>query len=128
MHESRVSTDGCEKSAWRLVGFRTYSMRVARSRHGGRSTTKSVRTAVWDIKPRESLPRRRQQASTQLCERKETQTPSLSPRAPLSRLKPRMAQQKLVVFLRERKRGAGQVDPAYLNDIASVTRSCQWYK
>jgi|SRR5579871_1392111 len=47
-------------------------------------------------------------ASTKLCERKETQTPSHSPRAPLSRLKPRMEQLELVVSLREGKQGAGQ--------------------
>ena len=35
------------------------------------------------------------------------QTPSLAPRAPPSRLKPKMEQQKVVVFLREPKWGAG---------------------
>ena len=54
------------------------------------STTKSVRTAAWDIVRRKSLPRRRQRASTQLSERQGTQTPSLAPRAPPSRLKPEM--------------------------------------
>ncbi len=34
-------------------------------------------------------------------------TPSLAPRAPPSRLKPKREQQKVVVFLRERKQGAG---------------------
>ena len=56
----------------------------------GSSTTRSVRTAAWDTKPRKSLPRRRQQASTQLSEGQGTQTPSLAPRAPPSRLKPEM--------------------------------------
>jgi putative transposase len=66
----------------------------------------SVRTAAWGTKHRRSL-RRRQPASTQLSERQGTQTPSLAPRAPPSRLKPEMEQQKFVVFLRERKQGAG---------------------
>jgi transposase InsO family protein len=52
--------------------------------------------------------RRRPRASTQLSEGQGTQTPSLAPRAPPSRLKPEMEQQKVVVFLRERKQGAGQ--------------------
>jgi hypothetical protein len=39
-----------------------------------------------------------------------TQTPSLAPRAPPSRPKPAMEQQKLVVFLRERKPRAGQYE------------------
>src|SRR5271154_7289875 len=82
-------------------------MRGGRSRRGGSSTTKSVRTAVWDTARRKSLRRRRQQASTQLSERQGTQTPSLAPRAPPSRLKPEMEYQKVVVFLRERKQGAG---------------------
>ncbi|MBZ5616728.1 MAG: hypothetical protein LAO23_22210, partial [Acidobacteriia bacterium] len=36
-----------------------------------------------------------------------TQTPSLAPRAPPSRLNPEMEQKKVVVFLREREQGAG---------------------
>ncbi len=36
-----------------------------------------------------------------------TQTPSLAPRAPPSRLKPEMERKKVVVFLREPKQGAG---------------------
>src|SRR6185437_627605 len=80
-------------------------MRGVRSRRGESSTTRNVRTAVWDTKPRKSLRRPRQQASTQLCERQGIQTPSLAPRAPPSRLKPEREQLKLVVFLRERKRG-----------------------
>src|SRR5208282_3166201 len=85
-------------------------MRGGRSRHGGSSTTKSGRTAAWVIKPRKSLRRRKQQASTQLSERQGTQTPSLAPRAPPSRLKPERELIKVVVFLRERKLGAGQND------------------
>src|ERR1700680_4999728 len=80
-----------------------------RSRHGGLSTTRRVRTAVWDTARRKSLRRRRQQASTQLSERQGTQTPSLAPRAPPSRLKPERETKKFVVFLRERKLGAGQI-------------------
>ena len=40
--------------------------------------------------------------------RQGTQTPSLAPRAPPSRLKPDSERMKVVVFLRERKQGAGQ--------------------
>src|SRR5277367_1886833 len=83
-------------------------MRRERLGRGGSSTTKSVRTAVWVTKPRKSLPRRKQQASTALSERQGTQTPSLAPRAPPSRLQPEMDSLKVVVFLRERKLGAGQ--------------------
>jgi hypothetical protein len=36
-----------------------------------------------------------------------TQTPSLTPRAPPSRLKPEMEHTRVVIFLRERKLGAG---------------------
>ncbi len=62
-------------------------------------------------KPRKSSRRRRQTASTQLSEGPGIQTPSLAPRAPPSRLKPeREQQQKLVVFLREPKQGAGHPD------------------
>src|SRR5579863_6356850 len=82
-------------------------MRGGKSRRGGSSTTRSARTAVWHTKLRKSL-RRRQQASTPLSERQGIQTPSLAPRAPPSRLKPERAQQKVVVFLRDRKLGAGQ--------------------
>lgn len=71
-------------------------------------TTRSVRTAAWDTEPRKSLLLLRPQASIALSERQGTQTPSLAPRAPPSRLKPEMEQQKVVVFLRERKQGAGQ--------------------
>src|SRR6185437_6118695 len=85
-------------------------MRGVRSRRGESSTTRNVRTAVWDTKPRKSLRRPRQQASTQLCERQGIQTPSLAPRAPPSRLKPDREYLELVVFLRERKPGAGQRD------------------
>src|SRR5271169_807026 len=49
-------------------------MRGARSQPGRSSTTKSVRTAVWDTKHRRSLRPRRQQASTQLSEGQGTQT------------------------------------------------------
>src|SRR5208282_6550942 len=83
-------------------------MRGARSYPGESTTTNNVRTAVWDTKHRKSSRRRRQPASTQLSERQGTQTPSLAPRAPPSRLKPRMEEQKAVVFLRERIWGAGQ--------------------
>src|SRR6185437_2497485 len=82
-------------------------MRGVRSRRGESSTTRNGRTAVWDTKPRKSLRRPRQQASTQLCERQGIQTPSLAPRAPPSRLKPDREQNRVVVFLRERKQGAG---------------------
>src|SRR5208282_6202579 len=82
-------------------------MRGARSQPGESTTTNNVRTAVWDTKHRKSSQRRRQPASTQLSERQGTQTPSLAPRAPPSRLKPRMEKQKAVVFLRERIWGAG---------------------
>ena len=70
-------------------------------------------------KPRKSLPRRKQQASTQLSERRGTQTPSLAPRAPPSQLKPRMEKQKVVVFLRERKQGARH-NRTYL--VSAITR------
>src|SRR5208282_3263262 len=83
-------------------------MRGARSYPGESTTTNNVRTAVWDTKHRKSSRRRRQPASTQLSERQGTQTPSLAPRAPPSRLQPRMEKQKAVVFLRERIWGAGQ--------------------
>src|SRR5208283_2847121 len=82
-------------------------MRGVRSRRGGSNTTKSVRTAAWDTGHRRSLRRRRQRPSTQLSEGQGTQTPSLAPRAPPSRLKPKMERMKVVVFLRERKQGAG---------------------
>ena len=68
---------------------------------------RSVRTAAWDTARRRSSRRRRQRASTQLSERQGTQ-PSLAPLAPPSRLKPEMEANKFVVFLRERKQGAGQ--------------------
>src|ERR1700733_6444101 len=84
-------------------------MRGVRSRRGRSSTTRSARTAVWDTARRKSLRRRMQQASTRLSERQGIQTPSLAPRAPPSRLKPKMEQQKVVVFLRERKQGAGHL-------------------
>src|SRR5450432_1848222 len=87
-------------------------MRGARSPSGESTTTNNVRTAVWDTKHRKSSRRRRQPASTQLSERQGTQTPSLAPRAPPSRLKPKMEKQKAVVFLRERKLGAGQQESA----------------
>src|SRR5208282_3632440 len=83
-------------------------MRGARSQPGESTTTNNVRTAVWDTKHRKSSQRRRQPASTQLSERQGTQTPSLAPRAPPSRLKPERELIKVVVFLRERKLGAGQ--------------------
>src|SRR6202166_1557203 len=83
-------------------------MRGVRSRRGRSSTTRSARTAVWDTARRQRLRRRMQQASTRLSERQGIQTPSLAPRAPPYRLKPKMEQQKVVVFLRERKQGAGQ--------------------
>src|SRR5712664_3106140 len=82
-------------------------MRGARSRRGTKSTTRSGRTAAWDTARRKSLRQRRQRASTQLSEGQGTQTPSLAPRAPPSRLKPEMEPNRVVVFLRERKRGAG---------------------
>src|SRR5271163_1397247 len=82
-------------------------MRGERSRRGGSSTTRSGHTAAWDTKPRKSLLLLRPQASTPLSERQGTQTPSLAPRAPPSRLKPEREQLKVVVFLRERKQGAG---------------------
>src|SRR5271156_7155477 len=71
-------------------------------------STRSGHTAAWDTKPRKSLLLLRPQASTPLSERQGTQTPSLAPRAPPSRLKPEREQLKVVVFLRERKQGAGQ--------------------
>ena len=42
-----------------------------------------------------------------------TQAPSLAPRAPPSRLKPEMEANKFIVFLRERKQGAGHQRLAY---------------
>src|SRR5271170_7469367 len=83
-------------------------MRGERSRRGGSSTTRSGHTAAWDTKPRKSLLLLRPQASTPLSERQGTQTPSLAPRAPPSRPKPDREQPEVVVFLRERKQGAGQ--------------------
>src|SRR4051812_43465563 len=79
-----------------------------RLRRGEQITTRNARTAAWDTVRRKSSRRRKQRASTQLSERQGTQTPSLAPRAPPSRLKPEMEQKKVVVFLRERKQGAGQ--------------------
>src|SRR6266849_2289061 len=98
-------------------------MRGVRSRRGGSSTTRSARTAVWDTARRKSLRRRMQQASTRLSERQGTQTPSLAPRAPPSRLKPKMEQQKLVVFLRERKQGAGQKQNVIHTLVATIDDS-----
>src|SRR5271165_2201214 len=83
-------------------------MRDARSRRGRSSTTRSDRTAVWDTKPRVSLRRCKQRASTQLSEREGDQKPPPSPPAPPPRLKPEMERINFVVFLRERKQGAGQ--------------------
>src|SRR3974390_2026999 len=83
-------------------------MRGGRSTRGSSKITRIVRIAVWVIKPRKSLPLPRPWASTVLSERQGTQTPSLAPRAPPSRLKPEMEPMKAVVFLRERKLGAGQ--------------------
>src|SRR5208282_438570 len=97
-------------------------MRGARSYPGESTTTNNVRTAVWDTKHRKSSRRRRQPASTQLSERQGTQTPSLAPRAPPSRLKPRMEEQKAVVFLRERIWGAGhtRIDSHSKTDLPNV--------
>ena len=64
---------------------------------------------AWDTKPRKSLLLIRPQASTQLSEGQGTQTPFLAPRAPPSRLKPERGPMKVIVFLHERKQGAGQV-------------------
>jgi len=64
--------------------------------------------------PKEFAARLRPSASTERSERQGIQAPSLAPRAPPSRLKPRMEQQKLVVFLR--KLGAGQRDPSAKNE------------
>jgi hypothetical protein len=51
-----------------------------------------------------------QAASFYTAEREaRTQTPSLAPRAPPSRLKPEREPQNVVVFLRERKLGAGHL-------------------
>ena len=89
------------------VGFKICSTRKRRSQRGGWNITKSVRTAVWDTKLRRSSLLLRPPASTELNWGKRTQTPSPCPRPP-SRLKPQMEQKKVVVFLRERKQGAGQ--------------------
>ena len=77
------------------------------SRRGGKSTTKSVRTAAWDTKPRESLLKRAQLASTRLSQRQGTQNavPCAS-RSP-SRLKPEREQRRFVGFFRDREQGAG---------------------
>src|SRR5208337_3997491 len=99
-------------------------MRGARSRRGRSSTTRSVRIAVWDTARRKSLPRRRRRPSTQLSERQGTQTPSLAPRAPPSRLKPKMEQQKVVVFLRERKQGAGHEHSSIHKGVVKYILSC----
>src|ERR1700674_4972805 len=88
-------------------------MRGGRSRRGRSSTTRSVRTAVWDTARRKSLRRRKLQAYTQLSERQGPQTPSLAPRAPPSRLNPDRELNKIVVFLRERKQGAGHWLPLF---------------
>ena len=85
--------DECLTVSWFQNLFDARARRGARSRRGGSSTTRSVRTAVWDTARRKSLRRPRQRASTQLSERQETQTPSLAPRAPPSRLKPEREQQ-----------------------------------
>ena len=53
-----------------------------------------------------------------MSERQGIQTPSLAPRAPPSRLKPEKEPQKVVVFLREPKLGAGSV--------ASVVAGLLW--
>src|SRR5579864_1394824 len=80
-------------------------MRGGRSQRGRSSTTRSARTAVWDTElPKSLLPRLG--ASTELNWGKRPQTPAPCPRPP-SPLKPEMDQKKFVVFLRERKQGAG---------------------
>src|SRR5208282_3098312 len=98
-------------------------MRGERSRRGGSSTTRSGHTAAWDTKPRKSLLLLRPQASTPLSERQGTQTPSLAPRAPPSRLKPEREQLKVVVFLRERKQGAGH----YKKDDKYISHT-EWHR
>jgi len=56
--------------------------------------------------------------STERSEGQGTQTPSLAPRAPPSRLKPEMEQEKVVVFLHERKQGAGHQRRGGLGQMA----------
>src|SRR5579884_3291289 len=85
-------------------------MRGGKLQRGRISITNSVRTVAWVIKPRMSS-LRRPRASPGLSERQGTQPPSLAPRAPPSPLKPENEQQEFVVFLRERKRGAGHPHP-----------------
>src|SRR5579871_1914225 len=102
-------------------------MRGERSQRGEPSTTKSVRTAAWDTKPRKSLLLLRPQPSTALSERQGTQTPSLAPRAPPSRLIPEREQQKVVVFLRERKQGAGQYAALNQSRRQNPSRPCECF-
>ena len=70
--------------------------------------------------------RHRQQSSTQLNERQRTQTPSLAPRASPSRLKPEMEQQKVVVFLRERKQGSRST-PRTRTSARHFTLHCTYF-
>src|SRR5580704_2252363 len=84
-------------------------MRGGKSRRGRSSTTKIVRTAVWDTARRKSLRRRRQRASTQLSERQGTQTPSLAPRLPHPGSNRRWSSRKLSYSYMNESRG--QVSP-----------------
>jgi putative transposase len=69
---------------------------VWRTEYNERRPQSSLATAR-----RKSSRRLRQRASTRLSQRQGTQTPSLAPRAPPSRLKPKREQNAVVVLLRE---------------------------
>ena len=80
---------------------------AAQDHSHGTSTAKNVRTAVWDTKLRTSL-LSRLPVSTPLSEGKGFNPIPCPAAFPPSRLKPEREQQRLVVFLRERKaQGAG---------------------
>ena len=78
--------------SWRLAAFLwVWQLRQIRPSMGQPTTTMPrLGRAVWDTARRKSLRPRRLQASTPLSESQGTQTPSLAPRAPPSRLKPEM--------------------------------------
>src|SRR5437867_8322134 len=91
-------------------------MRGERSRCGGRSTTKSVRTVAWDIGRRRSLPNGHgQRAMEKPAMKPPWKTPRHSPPAfptfPQLRRRLRLVKlENFIVLSRERKQGAGQVE------------------
>ena len=86
MQNAHIKTfhGGLREECLTLNWFQNLFVRGGRLRRGRSSTTRSVRTAAWVIKPRKSLPRRRPRASPSLSERQGTQNavvpcPSRSP-------------------------------------------------